>query len=590
MPHNLSDCEDTLDTPAEDKSKGLTPVRAADLRQQIERLQAMLADQQRGLMRVPDENVRAAALRSTAVLVRQLVDLGESTRQLEQDLHVEAGERNRLRALQEVGAAVNSSLDLEVVLQQVMDAIVRLTRAERAMLLLDNDGVLEVKMARNISQETLAPDSVDISRSIVRQVAATGEAVVTINAQEDERFSAQHSIVSYKLRSILCAPLKLKGETIGVLYADNRVASGIFGDADRDLLAAFADQSAAAIDNARLFRTVIEIKQLLDNVFASIASGVITIDAADRIALFNRAAETIVGVPASAILSRDYRIVLPLLGLPIDHLVEAVKADGRSRTAEVDLAAARRRTRAATVQLVVSPLRSPANEQLDGVALLLDDVSEKKRVESLRRYLPPALVDRVRDLDAAQRPQRRKLTVLFADIRDFSHYGEYLDPEALIDLANGFFSEAVAVISEHQGLIDKFTGDAVMALFNTPLNPQDDHTEQAVRAALGIQARLAARQREMPSDKVLHVGIGVHTGEAVVGNVGSEQRKDYSAVGDVVNLCKRLQEMAGPDETLVSRVVYERVSDHVRAEPLPPVQVKGRQTLEEVFRLVGPAW
>jgi len=343
-------------------------VRAADLRQQIERLQALIADQQRGLMRVPDESARTMALRATATLVRQLVDLAESTRQLEHDLHVEAGEQNRLRALQEVGAAVNSSLDLEVVLQQVMDAIVRLTRAERAMLLLDNGGALEVKMARNLSQETLAPGSVDISRSIVRRVAETGEAIVTINAQEDERFSSQHSIVSYKLRSILCAPLKLKGETIGVLYADNRIASGIFSDADRDLLAAFADQAAVAIDNARLFRTVTEIKQLLDNVFASIASGVITIDAADRIALFNRAAETILGVPASAILWRGYRGVLPLLGLPIDHLVETVKADGRSQTAEVDLVTARRRAGVTTVQLVVSPLRSPANEQLDGVS------------------------------------------------------------------------------------------------------------------------------------------------------------------------------------------------------------------------------
>ena len=89
-----------------------------------------------------------------------------------------------------------------MVLQLVMDAIVRLTRAERAMLLLDNSGELEVKMASNLSQETLAPDSVDISRSIVRRVAETGEPVVTINAQEDERFAAQHSIVSYKLRSI----------------------------------------------------------------------------------------------------------------------------------------------------------------------------------------------------------------------------------------------------------------------------------------------------------------------------------------------------------------------------------------------------
>ena len=550
-------------------------------------MQALIADQQRTLMRAPDEGARAAALRVTGLLVSQLADLQVSVRQLDRDLQAQATEQGRLRALQEVGAAINSSLDLDVVLQQVMDAIVRLTRAERAMLFLDNGGELEVKMARNLSQETLAPDSLDISRSIVRRVAETGEPVVTINAQEDERFAAQHSIVSYKLRSILCAPLKIKGETIGVLYADNRVASGIFSDADRDLLAGFADQAAVAIDNARLFHTVTEFKQLLDNVFASIASGVITIDAADRIALYNRAAERILGVPAESILLRAYRAVLPLLGLPIDDLVEAVKRDGSTQTAELDLAAVRRRAGPTTISLTISPLRSPANEALDGVALMIDDVSEKKRVESLRRYLPPALVDRVRDLDAAQRPQRRTLTVLFADIRDFSSFGEYLDPEALIDLVNGFFSEAVAAISEHHGLIDKFTGDAVMALFNTPLNPQNNHIEQAVLAALRIRARLAAYRRALPADKVLHVGIGVHTGEAVVGNVGSEQRKDYSAVGDVVNLCKRLQEMAGRDEILVSRIVYERVRPFVRAEPLPPMQVKGRQTLEEVYRLVG---
>lgn len=571
----------------DNKGDTLTPIRAADLRQQIERMQVAIADQQRSLMRAPDEGARAAALRASGLLVRQLVDLGESARRLERDLHAEATEQGRLRALQEVGAAINSSLDLDVVLQQVMDAIIRLTKAERAMLLLDNDGELEVKMARNLSQETLGPDSLDISRSVVRRVAETGEPVVTINAQEDSRFASQHSIVSYKLRSILCAPLKLKGHTIGVIYTDNRVASGIFSDADRDLLAGFADQAAVAIDNARLFRAVTEIKQLLDNVFASIASGVITIDAADKMALYNHAAELILGVPGESVLMRDYRTALSLLGLPIGGLVEAVKGDGHTRTAELDLTIARRRSGPTTVRLTVSPLRSPANVQLDGVALLLDDVSEKKRVESLRRYLPPALVDRVRDLDAAQRPQRRTLTVLFADIRNFSRYGEYLDPEQLIDLANSFFSEAVAAISEHHGLIDKFTGDAVMALFNTPLNPQEDHVAQAVLAALRIQARLAARQRSMPADKVLRVGVGIHTGEAVVGNVGSEQRKDYSAVGDVVNLCKRLQEMAGPDEILMSRGVYQRVAGRVRAEPLPPVQVKGRQTFEEVFRLVG---
>jgi class 3 adenylate cyclase len=156
----------------------------------------------------------------------------------------------------------------------------------------------------------------------------------------------------------------------------------------------------------------------------------------------------------------------------------------------------------------------------------------------------------------------------------------------LIDLANGLFSEVVTAINEHHGLIDKFMGDAVMALFNTPLNPQADHVDQAVRAALAIQARLAGYRRRLPPDKALHFGIGVHTGEAVVGNVGSEQRKDYSAVGDVVNLCKRIQELAGPDQVLISRDVYNKVRAWVEVESLPPVQVKGRQTFEEVYRLL----
>ncbi|CUS05284.2 conserved protein of unknown function [Candidatus Promineifilum breve] len=554
---------------------------------QIEQLQAALIEQQRLLVRAPDELARPTALRHSSALAGRIEALRAAAARHESELKAQAMEKGRLLALQEVGAAINSSLDLDVVLQQVMDAIIHLTSAERAMLLLDGGNGLEVKIARNLSRETLENDaSLDISRSIVRRVAETGEAIVTINAQEDERFSAQHSIVSYKLRSILCAPLNIKGHTTGVIYADNRIASGIFGDADRDLLAAFADQAAVAIDNARLFQEVAEMKRLMDSVFASIASGVITIDAEDRIALYNRAAERILGAPAADMAQRAAGDVLAELGLPVASIVGRVKDEGRTQSVELELSALRRPTGPTTINLTASPLHTVENERLGGVALVLEDVSEKKRIESLRRYLPPALVDRVRDLDGAQKPQRRVITVLFADIRDFSRLGEHIDPEELIDLANGFFSEAVAAISDCYGLIDKFMGDAVMALFNTPLNPQADHVEQAIRAALAIQKRLAAHRRAQPPDKALHFGIGIHTGETVVGNVGSAQRKDYSAVGDVVNLCKRLQEMAGHDEILISRDVYEEVRDRVVVESLPPVQVRGRRTQEEVYRLI----
>lgn len=554
---------------------------------QLQQIQATLNEQQKMLLRVPDGQAKATAIRGSGVLTRRLDALSETAGQLQKESARQEIEKERLLALQEVGAAINSSLDLDVVLQQVMDAIIRLTNAERAMLLLVNDGDLEVKIARNISQETLDnAASLEISHSIVRKVAESGEPIVSINAQEDERFALQHSIVSYKLRSIVCAPLKIKGETTGVIYADNRVASGIFSDTDRDLLAVFADQAAVAIDNARLFHEVAGMKHLMDNVFASIAGGVITIDENDRIALFNRAAERILGMSAEPLHLRTYQDVLSLLGLPVESLIHQAKEDGQTHSAEMDLGSVRRRNSPVTVNVTVSPLSTVDNERVGGVAIVIDDVSEKKRVESLRRYLPPALVDRVRDLDAAQKPQRRPITVMFADIRDFSRFGEHADPEELIDLANGLFSEAVAAISAHHGLIDKFMGDAVMALFNTPLNPQEDHVEQAVAAALDVQARMAAYRNELPSSKLLHFGIGIHTGDAVVGNVGSAQRKDYSAVGDVVNLCKRLQELAGADQIIISHRVYERVRDYALVESLAPVKLRGRKAREEVYRLL----
>lgn len=572
----------------ENQQPSSSPATLDLLLAQIDACQAALAEQQKLLLRTPDDMARATGIRGTGLLARRLDALKTKAQQLQTELRQQEMERERLLALQTVGAAINSSLDLDIVLQQVMDAIIRLTRAERAMLLLSTHGQLEVKMARNISQETLDDvASLEISHSIVRRVAESGEPVVTINAQEDERFSEQHSIVSYKLRSILCAPLKIKGVTTGVIYADNRIASGIFSDADRDLLAGFADQAAVAIDNARLFHEIAGMKHLMDNVFASIAGGVITIDENDRIALLNRAAGAILGLEVDASRLIAYEAVAARLGEPVAALIRQVKEGGLSQGTELELPVNDSSPNAKTLQVTVSPLHTVENEWVGGVAIVLDDVSEKKRIESLRRYLPPALVDQVRDLDAAQKPQRREITVLFADIRDFSRFGEHLDPEELIALANGLFSEAVAAISDCQGLIDKFMGDAVMALFNTPLNPQANHVELAVKAALTIQARLSAYRRALPPEKILYFGIGIHTGDAVVGNVGSEQRKDYSAVGDVVNLCKRLQELAGTDQILISRDVFDCVRGSVLVESLPPVQVRGRQTQEEVFRLLG---
>lgn len=188
-------------------------------------------------------------------LSRRFSTLQEQLTTVEQKLETQALEREEFAALLEVSHAIGSTLDLTEVLNKVMDQIIHLTGAERSILMLVNPETeeLELRAARNVDYETIDSSAFEISRSIVNQVAESGEPVVTTNAQSDPRFKARESVIGYKLRSILCVPLEARRRITGVIYADNRARSGPFSDRDRDLLAAFASQAAVAIENARLF-------------------------------------------------------------------------------------------------------------------------------------------------------------------------------------------------------------------------------------------------------------------------------------------------------------------------------------------------
>jgi signal transduction histidine kinase len=178
---------------------------------------------------------------------------------------------NRLAALYQVSQALGASLNLDEVLNQVMDAVIHLTGAERGFLVLIDPGVdesalqeslpdtqhlpehMRVRAARNFSQETLERKDIEVSRTVIRTVLENGTGLLTTDAQNDPRFARQDSVVLYSLRSILCAPLKVRRRIIGVIYVDHRVHSGIFTHEDLSLLSAFAAQAAIAIENARLY-------------------------------------------------------------------------------------------------------------------------------------------------------------------------------------------------------------------------------------------------------------------------------------------------------------------------------------------------
>jgi phosphoserine phosphatase RsbU/P len=174
----------------------------------------------------------------------------------------------RLALIVRLSQHFNSSLDLDEVLNRVMDEVIAAVRAERGFVMLGGTGVDEARdrpafrVARGIDQRTIEDPSFQISRGVLERAAAEGRPVLTSDAQHDDRFSMRQSIMTLGLRSILCAPLVVRGEVIGVIYVDNRLHAGIFTPADLELLAAIASSAAIAIENARLYQTAVETGRL----------------------------------------------------------------------------------------------------------------------------------------------------------------------------------------------------------------------------------------------------------------------------------------------------------------------------------------
>jgi putative nucleotidyltransferase with HDIG domain len=182
--------------------------------------------------------------------------------------------RSQLKALMGVGSMINSSQGRERVLEEVMDSLITLMHAERGFLMLrQQNGELKPVIARGIAHINLARKEFEFSHTIVRRVEETCAPVLTTNAQEDPRFENQVSIAAYQLRSIICAPLKIKEQLIGVIYVDNRAQSGIFRESDLELVTAFANQAAVAIDNADLFENLQRSNRELEKAYQATLEG-----------------------------------------------------------------------------------------------------------------------------------------------------------------------------------------------------------------------------------------------------------------------------------------------------------------------------
>ncbi len=528
--------------------------------------------------------------------VQDLINLEDALGRIAGKIQEFEADRSNSLALAKIGGVVNSSLELNEVLRIVMDNIVHLTHAERGFLMLRNEkGQMVTEVARNWEQESIKSAEAATSRTIIQRVIESGEPVITTNAQEDQRFVGQESIVALNLRSILCVPLKVKNDLIGAIYADNRIRSGIFAETERDLLVDFSNQAAVAIENARLFASlrqtlaeVTELKNLMDNVFASIASGVITANIQNQVMLCNRAAEAILGLTMPNILGHHLDEVLASGSKDIERHLAEVRSTDR---AVIDLEISHIDPKRGNMdwRLNLSPLKD-AGQKTQGIAIVLDDLTERKKLEAqrslLERMVSPAVLDQLDPKSLQIGGKKADITILFADIRGFTSYSEKQSPENLVAVLNRYLAAAAEAVLEYEGTVDKFLGDAIMAWYNAPL-PQPDHTLRAVKTAISIREAVAKLHKELPAEAHLDFGLGIHYGEAVLGLIGTDKRLEYTAIGDSINTAKRIQENAAKNQILLSREAYERVKKQVNAKPFTPLAVKGKTRPLDVYELLG---
>jgi PAS domain S-box-containing protein len=338
-----------------------------------------------------------------------------------------------------------------------------------------------------------------------------------------------------------------------------------------------------------------EMKNLMSDIFASISSGVITTDLDRKVTLFNHAAEQILGLESWQVMGRRLSRVVPGVGIDLDDVTASTLQDG-AVILGTELMRQIPKRGDVVLRLSCAPLRD-AHRGTKGATLVFEDLTERRNLEAeqerIRQTFGRVVAPRVRDRLLADPSNLRldgtkqMVTTMFADVNGFTSFSEQHPPETVFKVLNAYLALAAQAILEEEGTLDKFMGDAVLAIWNSP-DRQKDHALRAVRAAVSIMRRaLAAHTLFADPKEHLVFRIGISTGQAMVGNVGTSDLFNYTAIGDAVNLAQRLQMAAKPRQILLYKDTYEIVEKQVIATPLKPLIVKGREQSAEVYELKG---
>ncbi len=490
----------------------------------------------------------------------------------------------------EVSNDLAGELKLELLIARIMRTTAELLNAERSTLFVydrktdelfslfaDGDHVREIRLPSN--------------RGIAGAVFTSGIAENITDPYADPRFNPEvDKATGFVTRSILCQPIFDKhGGRIGVTQILNKRDVAAFTAKDEARLRAFSAQIAVCLENARLFDDVLYMKNYNESILKSTSNAVITFDEEHRIVTSNEAARTLLKAPDG------------LVGMPArtafagknDWIAERLERTDRDREAylAVDAELVGRDGTASSINLTAAPLID-ANDAVIGSMLVMEDITSEKRVRStMARYMSKEVADQLLEAGESELTGKdQTVSILFSDVRGFTTIAEKIGARDTVTMLNSYFTEMVDVIFEHKGILDKYIGDAIMALFGAPFAGTND-ADNAISTANQMLVKLAElnlRRAEI-GEPPIDIGLGISTGDVIVGNIGSIKRMEYTVIGDSVNLASRLEgaTKAYGAKILFSEFTHARLADPRLVREIDLIRVKGKDFPVGVYESLG---
>jgi adenylate cyclase len=491
---------------------------------------------------------------------------------------VERAQREEALLL-EVTNALASELDLNRLLDKIVAAACTLLDADRGTLFLhdrSSDELYSRALRGGDVEEIRFPAQAGIAGECFSQ-----SVVINISdAYADARFNPEvDRQTGYRTEHILCVPvLNKRGGRLGVLQVLNKRGDPFLLQDERRLNA-FAAQAAICLENARLFEDIRNAQNYNEAILKSLSAGVITLNAEGSMRKINSAARNLLQMAEAAHMQDTFDGVCG----SNEWLCKSVARVAQTGTTDiqVDTDLFLPDGTAASVNLTTVPLLSIDDKPL-GYLLVIEDISREKRLKNtMSRYMSKAVMERLIDSgDAVLGGTGQDVSVLFSDIRGFTGMSAKLGPRETVAMLNEYFTEMVDVVFAHDGILDKYIGDAVMAVFGSPFKTDHD-ADNAVAVANRMMIKLADlnRRRVLRGAEIIRIGVGISSGEVIAGNIGSLKRMEYTVIGDRVNLAPRL-EAANKyygTQILLSEFTVDALTRPARVRELDRLRVRGRQ-------------